>query len=146
MTSRIVTKKRSILFAQPSTASPWEPLSLHMSPCFGRVTQGTLQTIWAGRVSEGLICAQRKRVTCTKLRTSNLSAIVTVDQRSTSTILSLIHENGSTVTLEEEIQRSHEQPSRTQPEQTGHIQALLNSHLVYLRKYSYATKRQILTQ
>ena len=59
---------------------------------------------------------------------------------STSTILSLIHANGSTAALEEEIQHSHNRLSGTQPGQTEHSDALLNSYIIYLIKYSHSNE------
>ena len=72
--------------------------------------------------------------------TESLQSLHSTDGGSISTILSLIHANGSAAALEEEIQRSHERVSRTWPGQTGHSQALLNSHLVYLMKYSHSNE------
>ena len=76
----------------------------------------------------------------TLYESENLQSLRDSDGGSTSTILSIIHANGSTAALEEEIQRSHERLSRTQPGQPGHGHALLNSHLVYLMKYLHSNE------
>jgi tetratricopeptide (TPR) repeat protein len=70
----------------------------------------------------------------------NLQSLRDSDGGSISTLLSLIHAKGSTAALEEEIQQSHKRLSRTQPGQTGHSHALLNSHLVYLMKYLHSNE------
>lgn len=70
--------------------------------------------------------------------TKNLQTLRDSDGGSTSTTLSLIHANGSTAALEEDIRRSSRQPDR--PGKTEHDHALLNSHLVCLTRYSHSNE------
>jgi hypothetical protein len=86
---------------------------------------------------EADLCAEEA---LTIYHSENLQSLCDCDGGPASTILSLIHANGSTVALEEEIQRSHERLSGTQPGQIGHSHALLNSHVVYLMKYLHSNK------
>lgn len=88
---------------------------------------------------EADLCAEEA---LTLYETENLQSLRDSDGGSTSTILSLIHANGSAAALEEEIRHSHERLSDTQigPGQTGHSDALLNSYLVYLTKYSHSNE------
>ncbi|KAF8273444.1 CHAT domain-containing protein [Lactarius quietus] len=84
---------------------------------------------------EADLCAKEA---LTLYESENLRSLRDSDGGQTSTMLSLVHANGSTAALGEEIQLSHERLSRTQPGQTGHNHALLNSRLVYLMKYSHS--------
>lgn len=74
----------------------------------------------------------------TLYESENLQSLRDSDGGLMSTLLSLIHADSSTAALEEEIRYSHERLSGTQPGQAGHSHALLNSHLVYVTKYSHS--------
>ncbi|KAH9996702.1 CHAT domain-containing protein, partial [Russula compacta] len=68
-------------------------------------------------------------------QSEEIQSLRDTDNGSTSTMLSLINADSSMAGLEEEIRRSDERLAVAQPGDGGYLDAVLNSHLVYMIKF-----------